>query len=456
MNSDRSSIYYMLCCLVTMFIALYFTPVASAQGRLPEIDFYSNTPEDWDAFGHQVAQHNDRLLVSAPAFDSQAPAFVYLYDKNTNELVHVFHPEEDLQAPYWYAGNIAISDDCIVISAVRRFEPSQILIYDPVTFELVTSIELSPDMVRYQTGIRFALDGPDLLIGFPFSNTFGQSTGQALLYHAPSATLIAELVATEYESFHYFGSDVQINSKHIVISASGYTTNNHDFGAIYLFDRETGQQLNKLVNNQVTDDRTSFGFPIELYDNTLAVRRSSIMFSEINNTKASIQLFDLSNPVDQPPNYSVIDMPETVYNLQGFGNGLAMNENYISVNGTMEFSRSNFTNGVYIFDLQSHSLIEVVRANRVFQTEAYTSFALDSMDRLYFGHMLNGIEGPTGPGIVHQYQLTDCPQDLNHDGALDILDINEFVMARMDWNDTLTFNFFDVSAFIKDFLVGCP
>ena len=441
--------------LVLLIHVLVFIPAASAQGRLPEADYFSLTPAEWDAFGYQVVEYNDRLLISAPAFDSQVSGMVYLFDKNTKEIVHVFHPDDDVVESRLYGVNIAISDDCIVISAASGSADSLVFVHDPVTFELIATIELSSDKVSYSLGISMDLDGADLLIGLPFSDVHGLSAGQALLYHAPTAMLLQEITRSEYGGGG-FGSSVQINDKHIVVTATGIKPNGRDYGAVYLFDRDNGQQLNMLVDNQVTDDNTSFGYSVRLEQNTLAVSRSVFDITDINNQVYSIQLFDITDPSDQTPSYSVIEMPETIYNLQRFGVAIALNDQYIVLNGQTGLGHLDWTMGIFVYDLQSLSLIEVIRTDRVFQAEVYISPVLDYTDQLFFGHMASGIEGPTGPGIVHQYQLTDCPQDINHDGSLDTEDINQFIQARMDWNDTLSFNYFDISAFIEGFLAGCP
>lgn len=69
--------------------------------------------------------------------------------------------------------------------------------------------------------------------------------------------------------------------------------------------------------------------------------------------------------------------------------------------------------------------------------------------------MENGIEGPVGDGTIYTFALSRCPQDLNQDLQLNQLDVITFINDRPDWNDDRTFNFFDVSLYVEQFLQGC-
>ena len=58
-------------------------------------------------------------------------------------------------------------------------------------------------------------------------------------------------------------------------------------------------------------------------------------------------------------------------------------------------------------------------------------------------------------GATYSY-FAPCPLDLNHDSSLDFNDVFHLIQSQIDWNSDSTFNYFDISLYLRAFRIGCP
>jgi len=57
---------------------------------------------------------------------------------------------------------------------------------------------------------------------------------------------------------------------------------------------------------------------------------------------------------------------------------------------------------------------------------------------------------------VHWGTPDACAADLTGDGALNFLDISEFLSSQLDFDGDGSFNFLDISAYLQAYGAGCP
>ncbi len=96
-------------------------------------------------------------------------------------------------------------------------------------------------------GISVGIWGSKAIVGAPYGNQNGKSSGSAYLFSVDTGKQIAELHPNDARELQRFGQSVAMNNSIAVIGAPGDDANGENSGAAYLFDTSTGIQLLKLL-----------------------------------------------------------------------------------------------------------------------------------------------------------------------------------------------------------------
>ncbi len=86
-------------------------------------------------------------------------------------------------------------------------------------------------------GTRVATSGENILVGTPFHDASGLSSGAAYLYRPDGlgGTIETKLLASDGEQGDQFGMDVALSGDNILVGAPGYDTDVFNAGAVYLY-----------------------------------------------------------------------------------------------------------------------------------------------------------------------------------------------------------------------------
>ena len=108
------------------------------------------------------------------------------------------------------------------------------------------------------------------IFGAPGVTNGGAKTGAAFVFDVTTGEQLAKLVPEDVAPNDRFGVSVAINDGIAVVGSLLADANGEDSGAAYLFDARTGQQLHKLVGDDVVAD-DEFGVSVDVYGSTAIV-----------------------------------------------------------------------------------------------------------------------------------------------------------------------------------------
>src|SRR5205814_190289 len=109
-----------------------------------------------------------------------------------------------------------------------------------------------------------------VIVGSPGDNDAGNNSGSAYLFDKNTGQQLFKLVASDAAASDNFGNAVDISGNRAVIGAYFDDTTSLDAGSAYLFDTSSGQQLRKLLpsDGQAVDQ---FGAAVAVTSNSALV-----------------------------------------------------------------------------------------------------------------------------------------------------------------------------------------
>ena len=259
-----------------------------------------------DAFGRNVAVGGSRAVIGALFDDDQGSnaGAAYVFDAGTGQLLQkVFAsdpPGSEPASEDTYGSWGAIDAGRILVGAPRKEEDGvqsgAAYLIDATTLGPIRRLlpfSLDPNFSSAGGAFGWSVDltSAYLLVGAPgdldFSNFGG---GAAYLYRNDfNQTLIAKFSSNDVGPGDNFGRRVALADGVAVVGVPFDDDNGTDAGAIYRFDPETAQQLEKLV----ADDGASgdlFGIGLAASGNRIAVGASE--HDGVADNAGAVYLFD--------------------------------------------------------------------------------------------------------------------------------------------------------------------
>ncbi|MCA9211889.1 MAG: hypothetical protein KDB27_02395 [Planctomycetales bacterium] len=122
------------------------------------------------------------------------------------------------------------------------------------------------DEFGWSTGIHRGIG----IFGAPNAQNNGAASGAAFLFDVTTGEQLARLVPDDIGPGDRFGVSVAIYNDIAIVGSLLADAQGEDSGAAYLFDVNTGKQLHKLVGDSVTT-RDEFGVSVDVYGTTAIV-----------------------------------------------------------------------------------------------------------------------------------------------------------------------------------------
>ena len=441
--------------LSAAILSAFIAPAAMAQTINEDLKLLPDDGALGDAFGHAIAIENGAVVIGANSDD----------DNGINSgSAYIMH-----------------------------------LILDLAPVKLLANDGAPTDAFGHSVAIGSATVGPSnttlAVVGAPNDSDQGSSSGSAYLFRL-NGTQHHKLLPNDGALGDNFGVSVAIDNSIVVVGAPEGDDNGIDSGAVYLFDADTGQQINKLLpDNGAAND--AFGHRVAISGGLIAI--SALRHHNAGVESGTVYIFDAVKG-SQLGQFST---GEGVL-FEQFGYSLAM-DNGIVAAGALA------TGSAYVFDASNFTLIQKLTPSTpgnafgwsidIDGSKVAVGASLDPINGIQSGSgfLFNGFTGtelaklvPSDGAILEQFGSSIgidndllvvgarndndngggsgsayvfdifCPADLNGDGVLDFFDISVFLAAFSsqnpiaDFNNDGLFNFFDVSAFLNAFTQGCP
>lgn len=321
-------------------------------------------PEDGsveDFFGGSVAINGDIALVGVGLDDDngEQSGSVYIFDTATGVLIDKLFPT-DAEAGDAFGRSVAISGTTAIIGAIGdddngEFSGSAYL-FDITTgqqlFKLLPNDGAEQDLFGWYVDIS----GTTAIVGAFKDDDNGDFSGSAYLFDTTTGLQIAKLLPEDGEAEDEFGISVAIDGN-IAIVGAWFNDDvcpglqNCKSGSAYIFDATTGQQLFKLLPNDIAQ-HDLFGSTVDISGTIAIIGAAQDDDNSVNS--GSAYLFDTTTGIQ-------IDklVPTDGAAHDGFGGSVAINcENNTALIGSPHDDDNGAGSGsAYVFQTDRANLI---------------------------------------------------------------------------------------------------
>jgi len=196
----------------------------------------------------------------------------YVFDATTGSLIHKLVPDDPVEGEL-FGGAVAVQGTIAVATAgYVTGGPGGAYIFDTTTGAQLAKFvpaSLPPGLIF---GRSLAIDGDTLLVGAPQG---GSQVNYPVVYvfdiSNPAAPVeVRMLAADDNTNLSDFGYPIDISGNTAVVGAPGSNPGVVDAGAAYIFDVNTGQQLFKVVAQDLVRDQ-AFGSSVAIQGDTLII-----------------------------------------------------------------------------------------------------------------------------------------------------------------------------------------
>ncbi|MFG0246567.1 MAG: GC-type dockerin domain-anchored protein [Phycisphaerales bacterium JB052] len=235
----------------------------------------SPTPGVGDEFGFAVALDGDLLCVGVPNDDQlvEDGGAVFLFDLSTGIMLEKLLPDNP-DAFDRFGISVAVNTEYIAAGNLNDNDAGQFVgsieVFDRVSHAHIG--KLLPDDPSDLTGVgrRIAMNGDGLVAGAAFSNLGGVDAGAALLFELSTMSHVYTVQGGDTASGDQFGGAVAITDDRIYVGAENNDDYGVDGGAVYMFDRATGEELVQMWPHDF-DQGNSFGSAIHVDGDRLII-----------------------------------------------------------------------------------------------------------------------------------------------------------------------------------------
>ena len=259
---------------LTVLASLISVERAGAQCILfQETKLYPNDGDVGDRFGECVVMAGTTVIVGAESDNengSDAGA-AYLVNLTTGMQTMKLTPT-DAASRQNFGNSVDVDGATVIIGAIqdRSDYAGAAYLFDMGTGQQL--FKLLPDDRRFnqQFGVDVAISGSTALVGAWYDNENGNLAGAAYLFNATNGQQIAKLLPKDVAAGHRFGYSVALQGSLAIVGAQQSDIHGAGAGAVYLFDATNGQQIGTLVSSDI-GPVDWFGHSVDISGNTIIV-----------------------------------------------------------------------------------------------------------------------------------------------------------------------------------------
>ncbi|MFW5653691.1 MAG: FG-GAP repeat protein [Planctomycetota bacterium] len=242
-------------CLLTVAVAgIDAVAVGEDAGWEQTAKFFVQKFNDRDPqFGEAVAISGDHVLIGAPVeFDSIAgprAGAVYIFNRITGTEERRLTPSDHAIGDL-FGHELAVHGDRALISSYHKTVDGlsgvgQAYLFDIVSRSEVLTLQMPDPSNSAFFGASVDLDSSRLVVGANRSDRFGSSAGAVYVHDAKTGALLRVLAPDDVQPGMYFGIDLAIDDDIAVITAPE-DRSSLGWGSAYIFNLATGEQRAKI------------------------------------------------------------------------------------------------------------------------------------------------------------------------------------------------------------------
>ena len=238
----------------------------------PDLTIQNPTPDAWSEFGRFVSFVGDNVVVGSHYDDVSGFAdsgAVYLFDGASGRLLQTLtspHPAEGDR----FGRAVAGTDNRVLVGAplddTKAWNAGAVYVFDGTTGELLQSFFSPTPDVDAQFGRDVTAVGDRILIGARLADLERQDAviddaGAAYLFDLETGQLLHTFISPTPTQDAQFGYSVAAMGDNVLVGARNDRTSADGAGAVYLFDGQTGNLLQRYLNptRRASGESSDFG-----------------------------------------------------------------------------------------------------------------------------------------------------------------------------------------------------
>lgn len=439
--------------------AFFFATAGAAHGNIGDQITALFGPDESSAerFGIAVDIDNGTAIVGS---NRDTPGAAYLFDLNSpgnpNHLTLIPIAVNTNGTDFGLA--VAIGGNRAVVGAPELFteghgRPGAAFLFDAETGEQITIMIPDDGADSDLFGHSVAIDSGTIIVGAYQANTGLPFAGAAYLFDAATGQQLMKLVPDEISIQDQFGISVGISGSVAIVGAN----RNDDFGlnagAAYLFDIATGDQLHRLIpSDGAAGDQ--FGAAVAI-DGDYAVVGAK--FADVHGANSgAAYIFDVSTGQQvqkiAPADGQAADQ---------FGVAVALNGSIVVVGSEQSDLNSEDAGAAYLFEIESGDLASTLAPFFLDDGNRFGGSVGIDAEHAIVGAYRNDLASEGGLSVIYDARFV-CPSDINADGVIDTADLGGLIGAfgngggAADINGDGVVDTADLGILIGMFGADCP
>ncbi|GAB5380008.1 MAG: hypothetical protein Alis3KO_15520 [Aliiglaciecola sp.] len=378
--------------------------------------FDDPTPTAFDRFGNSVSLDENYILVGDNGDDSYGinVGQTHVFSSITGEYLQSLNdPTISRFDNFGFALSVnegkaivgAYNDDTngFSVGEAHVFALSEIcttnLDFGSLKFAYDLSETLKDPTPTRADRFGYSVDVQDgyVIVGSRTDETLGNNVGQASLYNANTGSLIINLNDPTPTFDDFFGSAVSVSEKFVVVGAPGDASLGVASGQAHVFDVLSGQLLNNLNSNTVSDGEL-FGVSVDVFGDYVLVgaSRDDTLGSNIGkaylfNARSGILVREFFDP--------------TPTNADEFGVAVALSGKYAFIGAHFDDSSGRNVGQVHMFRIDTGALVYTFDDPSTTDTDRFGTSIDISGDSLLVGANGDDTQAP-GTGQAHLFSIS--------------------------------------------------
>lgn len=414
-----------------LLATLYPNPGHETSVIIESAPFFVSDPQPGQISGWSVAIFNNFAVVGAPAFDPLSDIDAAYIFETTAPQQRLKLTASDLQEGARFGNSVGISGRRAIVGASPHgwfgYGPGAAYVFDTYNgqqlFKLISS---NPDTTSL-FGHAVAIDYERAIVGSPWGGSDDSfpfdDWGAAYVFDPGSGQQLSKLLPSDTaEKFVHFGFSVDISGNTAIVGSPFDDHAGYASGSAYLFNADTGQQLFKLI---ATDAHSiqSFGNSVAIVDNIAVVGAAGDNHAGSNSGAA--YLFNATTG-QQLRRLTASD----AHAGQQFGRSVAINGNTAIV-GTS--GNSPDPGAAYLFNVSTGAEIHKLEVCDASGGDGIgTSVAINGYAAILGAPYGDDAGSNAGAAFVFDYPAgawsdSATPGDVNGDEIVDLRDIADFI-----------------------------
>lgn len=435
-----------------------------------------------DYFGYAMTNDDRFVIVGAPYEDddvlgpNSGAVYVYRIEQGGLTLCQRIQPPE-VSRNDWFGTAFAIEGDTLVVGASgdddNYSHSGSVFVYRLIGGQWVFERKIvAPDgSGGDKFGSSADLLNGILVVGAPGNDSVASLSGAAYLFDVGSGQFLRKLVSRDASNYDGFGSVLDLYEDKVFVGVAGWDSieGGLSAGAVYVFRTQTGEQLERIESpGSQFGVGEAFGVSIAIQNGLMLVGAPEYTsFEDDLSGLGAVYAYRISGDSIIPEGRI---LSEDGRRSDWFGTSIKMHGGRALIGAPQP---SRFGSGVgkaYLLDLETRSFVGTLNPRNARPNSQMGSKVVLTDDFAMVGspHFIP-IPEPheaflvdSGAVALFDPSLIGCQANLDGNCVIDQQDADAFVDAYTrhetiaDFNADGSYDFFDVSAYLRSFMAGCP